>query len=60
MSDLLDIIDKIKKDPSVIKKIDIDELLKKQNMDIHYENQFFKKLFCFSIYKSFYLFYFFY
>lgn len=36
MSDLLDIIDNIKKDPSVIKKIDIDELLKKQNIDISF------------------------
>ena len=32
MSELLEIIENIKKDPSVIKKIDVDELLKKQNM----------------------------
>lgn len=36
MSDLIDIIENIKQDPSVIKKMDIDELLKKQDRDISF------------------------
>ena len=36
MSEIDDIIEKIKNDPSIIKKLDINELLKQQNMDISF------------------------
>ena len=36
MSEIDDIIEKIKNDQSIIKKLDINELLKQQNMDISF------------------------
>ena len=36
MSEIDDIIEKIKNDPCIIKKLDINELLKQQNMDISF------------------------